>query len=244
LKPDARWLFAPAESSVDFLPAFGAISSVIQIALRERLPLAYFQSLEEFRDRQKANAVLLFQSIPPFRARVRTDLSYDVLNPNVLEILTRRARPGLTQLLSAVEARLRGANLVELADQYAPRRVIEILASVQRQARSRRCLLSMIRAEGVLVDALVQLGGARDLSARKQKARMASFCRKWKFQLRHMCPGKDFSFLAPSILDAATQALASFQQERRSAILCGGRTQSEGPESDPGSPETRNAHVF
>jgi hypothetical protein len=66
LKPDARWLSAPEENSADFLPAFGAISSAVQIALREQLPLAYFRRLEEFRDRQKANTVLLFQATPPF----------------------------------------------------------------------------------------------------------------------------------------------------------------------------------
>ena len=211
LKPDARWFSAPEESSVDFLPAFGAISSAVQIALREHLPPAYFRRLDEFRDRQKANAVLLFQATPPFRAKFRTDLTYDVLNPEVLEILTRKARPGLTQVLSSVEATLRAANLVELAGQYAPRRALDILASVRRQARSRRSLLNMIRAESVLVNALVQLGGAHELSPRKQRARMASFCRKWNFQLRHMCTGKDFSSLAPSILEAATEALASFQ---------------------------------
>jgi hypothetical protein len=221
LKPDARWLYAPEESSADFLPAFGAISSAVQMALREHIPLAYFQRLDEFRDRQKANAVLLFQATPPFRAKVRTDLTYDVLNPEVLEILTRKARPGLTQLLTSVEATLRAANLVELAGQYAPRRALDILASVRRQARSRRSLLSMIRAESVLVNALVQLGGAHELSARKQRARMASFCKKWNFQLRHMCTGKDFSSLAPSILEAATEALASFCQKNQYEKLGG-----------------------
>ncbi len=214
LKPDERWLSAPGESSVDFLPVFSAISSAVQIALRENVPLAYFQRFEEFRDRQKANAVLLFQAIPPFHAKVRTDLTYDVLSPNVLEILTRKARPGLTRVLSTVEARLRAANLVELAREYAPRRAHDILASVRRQARSRRSLLNMIRAESVLINALVQLGGAQDLSARKQRARMASFCKKWNSQLRHMCTGKDFSPLAPSILAAATEALASFCQKQ------------------------------
>jgi len=212
LKPDARWLSAPVENSVDFLPAFGAISSAVQIALREQLPLAYFRRLEEFRDRQKANAVLLFQATPPFHAKVRTDLTYDVLNPGVLQILARRAKPGLAQVLSNVEATLRAANLLELAGQYSPRRAVDILTSVQRQGRSRRSLLNMIRAESVLINALVQLGGAHELSAAKQRARMASFCRKWNYQLRHICTGKDFSPLAPSILEAATEALASFRQ--------------------------------
>jgi len=212
-KPDAQWLSAPAECKTDFLPAFSAISRAVQVALRESLPRAYFQRLEEFGDRQRANAILLFQATPPFRAKVRTDLTYDVLNPRTLEILARRARPGLTRSLTAVEAKLRSAGQIELASQYAPWRVSEILVSVQRLARSRRSLLSLIRGEGMLVNALVQLGGAPNISARKQKARMASFCKKWNSQFRGMCIGKDLSSLAPLILNAATEALASFQAE-------------------------------
>jgi hypothetical protein len=213
LRPDAQWFSAPAECATDFLPAFGAISRAVQIALRESLPQAYFQRLEDFGDRQRANAILLFQATPPFRAKVRTDLTYDVLNPETLEILVRKARPGLTQSLAVVEARLRSAGQIELASQYAPRGASGILASVPRLARSRRSLLSLIRGEGLLVNALVQLGGTPDLSARKQTARMASFCKKWTLLFRRMCVGKDLSSLAPSILEAATEALASFQQE-------------------------------
>jgi hypothetical protein len=210
LKPDAQWLSAPGECDTDFLPAFGAISRATQIALRERLPPAYFQCLEEFRDRQRANAILLFQASPPFRAKVRTDLTYDVLDPGILETLARRARRRLPHALAAVEAKLQAAGLIELAGQYTPRRAVEIVASVQRLARSRRCLLSLIRGEGLLVNALVQLGGTPKLSAKKQKAKMASFCKKWNSQLRRMCAGKDFSSLAPTILDAATHALQKY----------------------------------
>jgi len=39
-------------------------------------------------------------------------------------------------------------------------------------------LVTFQRGEGLLVNALVQLGGTRELSARKQKTRMASFCKR------------------------------------------------------------------
>jgi len=210
LKPDPQWLCAPGECDPGFLPAFGAISRAMQIVLRERLPPAYFQCLEEFQDQQRAGAILLFQASPPFRAKVRSDLTYDVLDPEMLETLARRAKPRLPHMLAPVEAKLHAAGLIELAGQYAPRRAAEIAASVQRLARSRRCLLNVIRGEGLLVNALVQLGGTRDLSARKQKIRMASFCKKWYSQLRRMCAGKDFSSLAPTILEAATHALQKY----------------------------------
>lgn len=212
LKPDACWFSAPGERDRDFLPAFGAVSKAVQIVLRECLPTAYFQSMDEFQDREKANAVLLFQATPPFHAKVRTDLTYDVLDPKMLELLARKSKLRLTHLLASVERKLRVADLVELAPAYAPNQAVVILASVQRLARSRRCLLGLIRGEGVLVDALVRLGWAGDLSPRKQRTRMASFRKKWNYQLRRMCNRRDFRSLGPSILEAATQALASFQQ--------------------------------
>src|SRR5258706_1958295 len=45
LKPDARWLSAPEENSVDFLPALASLSTAVQIALREHLPPLYFRRL-------------------------------------------------------------------------------------------------------------------------------------------------------------------------------------------------------
>src|ERR1700682_1113653 len=102
LKPDIRWFSAPGETELDFLPAFAAISKAVQIALRQGLPPAYFASVDEFQDRERANAVLLFQATPPFRAKIRTDLTYDVLNPKMLAKLARRSKPGLTRLLASV----------------------------------------------------------------------------------------------------------------------------------------------
>ncbi len=239
LKPDNRWFSAPVETDLDFLPAFSAISKAVQIALRKGLPLAYFDSLDEFQDRERANAVLLFQATPPFHAKIRTDLTYDVLNPKMLARLARKSRRGLTRLLAPVEAKLRVADLVELAVQYSPRQAGVIVASVQRLARSRRYLLGLLRGEGVLVDALVQLGGAADLSPRRKRARVASFRKKWNFQLRRMCNRRDFSFLGTSILEAATQALASFQQ-----LSSVGPDRLNCPEPDPGRPQTSNANVL
>jgi hypothetical protein len=65
------------------------------------------------------------------------------------------------------------------------------------------------------VDALVELGGIGDLPVKKQFRRIAEFEKKWMFQLRRLYPGTDFLWLAPILLDAASDALMAFQRREQ-----------------------------
>jgi hypothetical protein len=67
----------------------------------------------------------------------------------------------------------------------------------------------LIRAEGVLINTLVELAGLGGLPAKQQARRVASFQKKWRFQLRRMYPGTDFTWLAAELLHGATEALAA-----------------------------------
>lgn len=201
------WLSAPAERSVAFLPAFVRMSVAIQSLLRERVPVEYFQVSDRFCETRTAYPMLVYQASPPFRGKKHSELTYDVLNPALIAILFRRTRPRLTELLVQVENRLRGEGMPELADQYAPRRVVSILSSVQRLSKSRRYLGLLIRGESVLVDALVQLGGLGELPPQGQARRWASFGKRWNYQLRRLSPGRDYVDLVPDLLAAAADAL-------------------------------------
>ncbi len=97
----------------------------------------------------------------------------------------------------------------ELARQYEPTRANTVLQSVQNWAKSRKCLYVLIRAEGVLMNTLIELAGLGSLPERQQAKRVAAFQKKWRFQLRRMYPGTDFTWLAPELLEAATQALVA-----------------------------------
>jgi len=213
-KLDPCWLSAPDERDVGFFPAFARISLAIQALLRERVPAAYFQDLNMFRDVKRAYPMLVYQTVRPFRGRMRSELTYDVLNPQTLTNLLRGAKPGLLELLPQVENRLSSAGFPELADQYHPRRLAHILETIQKLSKSRKCLFLLIRSESVLVDALVELGGLGKLPAKKQARRTAEFEKKWAFQLRRLYPGTDFLWLAPLLVDAATRALVAFQHEQ------------------------------
>ena len=213
-EPDACWLSLPAERSAAFLPTFTRISVALQAALREQVPAVYFQVPERFRDWKSAYPMLVYQASRPFRGRVRTELTYDVLNPRLMAILFRRARAKLIPLLEQVEAELRAGGFEDVAQYYSLKRAPGIIDSVQRLSASRRHLYRLIRSEGALVDALVDLSGLGRLSTKEQAKRLAAFRKKWQFQLRRLYPGVDFSGLAPALLEAATQSLLSLNDSR------------------------------
>lgn len=203
------WLTIPDERSAAFLPTFVRISVAIQSALRERIPVEYFSDVGKYRDMKTAGPMLVYQASPPFRGKKRTELTYDVLNPALIAMLFRRAKPKLGELLSQAEARLRREGLAELADQYAPRRSSAILDCVQKLSKSRRHLYVLIRGESVLMDALVHLSGLGDLPPKAQAKKWALFEKRWNFQLRRLYRGSDFSHLAPLLLETVENALQS-----------------------------------
>jgi hypothetical protein len=183
------------------------MSVAIQQVLRERVPVEYFVDIGKYRDLKTAGPMLVYQASPPFRGKKRTELTYDVLNPALIAMLFRRAKPKLLELLAQTEERLRVEGLAELANQYAPRRTGAILDCVQKLSKSRRHLYVLIRGESVLMDALVQLSGLGDLPPKAQAKKWASFEKRWSFQLRRLYQGSDFSHLGPVLLDAAEDAL-------------------------------------
>jgi len=206
-EPDPSWLSLPAERSAAFLPIFARISVALQSTLRERVPPLYFQNLERFRDWKSAYPMLVYQASRPFRGRVRTELTYDVLNPRLMAVLFRRAKGNLGPLLEQTEAVLRAEGQAGVAAHYSSKRTLEIIQSVQRLSVPRRYLYRLVRCESALVDAVVDLSGLGTLSAREQAKRLKGFRKKWHFQLRRLYPSSDFSALASVLLEAATEAL-------------------------------------
>jgi hypothetical protein len=208
-KPSLGWLAAPSERSPEFFPAFARVSAAIQTILRERIPAQYFENARSFANVKTAYPMLVYQASRPFRGKMRSELSYDVLNPITLAAFFRTVRPVFGSVLEAAQVRLRAEGASELAGLYEAGRANAILQSVQRWSKSRKCLYVLIRAEGILVNTLIELAGLGSLPQRQQARRVASFQKKWRFQLRRMYPGTDFTRLAPDLLDAATQALAA-----------------------------------
>jgi hypothetical protein len=206
-RPGLGWLAAPAERSPEFFPTFARISAAIQTILRERIPAHYFENPRSFANVKTAYPMLVYQASRPFRGKMRSELSYDVLNPTTLAAFFRTVRPVFGGVLEAARIRLLAEGVNELAALYEPGRASAILQCVQRWSKSRKCLYVLIRAEGVLVNTLIDLAGLGSLPERQQARRVASFQKKWRFQLRRMYPGTDFTWLASELLEVATLAL-------------------------------------
>ena len=209
-RPNTTWLSAPPERSAGFFPEFARISVALQCALRDRVPAVYFENLENYRDTQRAYPMLVYRASRPFRARMRTELNYDVLNPAALARVYRSAKQFLPAVLQQTEARLANAGLADVARHYRAKRTLDIVDSVQRLSKSRRCLYVIIRSEGVLMNALIELGGLGALNPKQQASRIASFQKRWTYQLKRLYPGTDFLGLAPDLLNAATNGLGDF----------------------------------
>jgi hypothetical protein len=208
-RPGPGWLAAPDERTPGFFPAFARVSIALQTLLRERVPSHYFVDTRAFGNVKTAYPMLVYRASRPFRGKMRTELTYDILHPKTVALFFRTVRPVFGEVLEAVKARLLDQGLAEIAALYEPSRANAILESVQRLSKSRKCLYVLIRAESGLVTTLIDLAGLGKLPIKLQARRMASFEKKWRYQLRRMYPGTDFTWLAAELLETATDALAA-----------------------------------
>ena len=207
-QPGGEWLASPDERTPSFFPAFARVSVAVQTLLRERVPSYYFVDARAFGHPKTAYPMLVYRASQPFRGKMRTELTYDVLHPKTLAAFFRTVRPTLAEVLDATRSRLNAAGLAELAGLYEPARAASILDSVQRLSKSRKCLYVLIRAESALITTLIDLAGLGNLPVKQQARRKASFEKKWRYQLRRMYPATDFTWLASELLQTATRALA------------------------------------
>src|ERR1700689_424922 len=105
-KPGPAWLAAPDERTPGFFPAFARVSVAIQTLLRERVPSHYFVDPRAFSQVKTAYPMLVYRASRPFRGKMRTELTYDVLHPKTVASFFRTVRPALGEVLEDVKARL------------------------------------------------------------------------------------------------------------------------------------------
>lgn len=197
--------------------------------LRDRVPAHYFLDARNFANVKTAYPMLVYRASRPFRGKMRTELTYDVLNPKTLAAFFRTVRPVFGDVLQGAKSRLQGEGFADLAALYEPARANAILESVQGLSKSRKCLYVLIRAESVLITTMFDLAGLGALPIKQQVRRVAAFEKKWRYQLRRMYPGTDYTWLAGELLEAATLALV--EPDAPTAEATGGQEPFPG---DPG----------
>ncbi len=135
------WLKPPIERQRHYFRVCRAVSRAFQLHLRNRFTAAYFSDMERFRDTEKAWPVLLFAASRPFEGKLRSALTYEVLDHQSVDKFYRSATRGLPRVLAAVQERLVANGYADIARAYSPARTQNIVQSVQRDRNPMRSLL-------------------------------------------------------------------------------------------------------
>jgi len=203
----AIWNFAPDENDANFLRTYRAISLAIQTCLRERVPQIFLSNPRVFEIPSLVYPILMYAASRPFRPKTCTDLTYDPLDNSWLTRFLKGCRRRLSPRLREIYARLDRKSA--LSRRYGPRSVAKAIKAVRRYKKSQALLASMVAGEAALVGDLVRLAGLARRTERERNQCVARFFVNFRKHLRPMCPGCNLTPLAPVLLDAATQALAS-----------------------------------
>jgi hypothetical protein len=211
----ACWLQAPRERDQRFLPVYTAMSVAVQTAMRKWLPMAWFADPSRYNDLGAAFPLLVYQALPPFRGKRKSELAYD---PMSLEGVRLR-RPGVLRNLSALLEVARQAVEAEgkkrLAWFYAPSESERIITAVEKQPRQ---LLALLAADAAFIDGLVNLGvrGAalaelleRDpaMAVKQLAAFSAKLVAAFHRKLRRLYGGQGFVSFGSLLFMEATRAL-------------------------------------
>lgn len=203
------WFNAPPERTAEFFPAFVRVSTAVQGALRRTLPEVYLADTTLFRDTRMVYPLLIYAASRPYNTRLRTDFTYDILNPDLMRKFYFSVRLNLPKVLADVNARLHAAGMNDLARQYRPEKSADIIEIVNRLRICRRRLEALLITETRMVNDLIRFSGIATRSA-KERDKIAARCEhQWLAKLRRLWARRDYTSLAPGILAAATSALVA-----------------------------------
>jgi len=218
----SAWLNAPRERSVAFYEAFLRVSCAAQRAMRLWLPYVYFSDIDRYDDLEAAWPLLVYQASRPYSRRVRSEFTYDAMNPRSVSLALGHAAHGLPGVLETVQARLLAAGKRRTAGFYRPSQAKKIIASVSRGPRRFKNLLA---ADAHLVGDLVSLANrgrklrqdmrSEPAVATKKISRfLGAFVKSFHIRLRRLYGGREILAFGSLLFVEATQALsASFGRE-------------------------------
>ncbi len=240
----SAWLEAPGEREAEFFPAYARMSVAVQRAVRLWLPYIYFSDIGRYENLGAAFPLVVYQVSRPFNGRPKAEFTYDVLNDARMVGFRRMAAAALPVEMERIQSLLVQAGRTSTAAYYRPERAPNIVASVKAD-RSRR-LRSLLVADALLVDALVNLG-CRGRRLRKQAASdpaaavkslsrfAADLASTFHGKLRRLYGGQEFLALGGLLLVEATAALSQAAASPVQAVL---RISQEPTGSGPALRET------
>ena len=200
------WKRIPEERDARYFPVWQQTSLALQKAMRKWIPEMYFRDPARYEDREGSYPLIVYEASRLCFGRARTEFTYDVADPETLPVAFRMIGQSMQRVLAGVETRLRESGRAELARRYAPVWHQDILNAVKKRPKP---LLELLGDEAALINAVIDLGTDRRMSAVKPFAKAACAA------LRNMYR-EDMRVLALRALEEATGALT-----QPSAIIAG-----------------------
>jgi hypothetical protein len=145
---------APAEHGHDYRRAYRAVSLAVQSSLRQAVPAAHIESLDQFASVDPICALLAWSQASPVVGRHVDQLAVDIFSPGMVNRAFAGAQERLAARLEEVTGILHRLGAPPaLQAVYQPTRAQRILARVRTRAR----LLNLLFAnEARIISALVQ----------------------------------------------------------------------------------------
>jgi hypothetical protein len=210
------WMDTPSPVSPEYLPAMSRLAQAVQGMARRWLPALYLARLEAFSRPSAVHPLLAWSCSPPCSGPRKKDLSYDFMDPKVVDAVLQACSPAFRERLAEIWTALAGAGRKQTAAYYEPADTRYILASVRRQHRN---FVSLLVADAFLVEAVLNVAHcAREVDRLVRAApkaavgEMARFSREmaetFHRRLRRLYAGDDFLALGPLFFLTATSALA------------------------------------
>jgi len=192
------WRNAPEERDPRYFQAWQQTSLALQKAMRKWVPEIYFRDAARYEDRERSYPLIVYQASRLCFGRARTEFTYDVADPETLPLALRMIGQALQRKLAGVEAALRESGRPELARRYAPVWHQDILNAVKKRPKP---LLELLGDEAALINAVIDLGTDRRMTAVKPFAKAASAALRNVYR-------EDMRVLALGALEEATAALS------------------------------------
>jgi hypothetical protein len=203
------WMAAPPEHARGYFRVWRNVSVALQEYLRRAVPAVYFRDAARYENRRLAWPLLVYQSMRPCRGISGTEFTYDVANPETLAEALRMIRRPLQEVLGAAQRQVAESGRTELSRRYAPLWDEDIVRAVMQNPRR---LLALLGDEAALVDAVITLGGSKDLGMVKPFVRQAMTTLRSFYDC-------DLRELAMPLLAEATRALEETMQKQTEASV-------------------------
>ncbi len=210
------WMNSPAPGSPEYLPEMSRLAAAVQRMARQWLPALYLARIEAYSRPSAVHPLLAWSCSPPCSGPRKKDLSYDFMDPRVVEAVLQAGAAEFRQRLAETWKFLIDAGRKQTAAYYEPADTRYILASVRRQQRN---FVSLLTADAFLVEAVLNVAAcAREVDRLARVApkaavsEMARFSREmaetFHRRLRRLYAGDEFLALGPLFFLTATSALA------------------------------------